>query len=72
MAGFQLSVRRSGQRDQRRAVDTTMRLSRRALLALGAGLSASELAPVRAADEKRAGNKLKVAIFFKAPSISRR
>ena len=65
MAGFQLSVRRSGQRDQRRAVDTTMRLSRRALLALGAGLRASELAPVRAADEKRAGNKLKVAIFSK-------
>ena len=65
MAGFQLSVRRSGQRDQRRAVDTTMPLSRRALLAGGAGLSASRLAPVRAADEKRAGNKLKIAIFSK-------
>lgn len=42
-----------------------MSLSRRTLLAGAAGLSSSRMALVRAADEKPASNKLKVAIFSK-------
>src|SRR6185295_15175853 len=62
MTGFQLFLRRSAQLDETRAPGATKSISRRALLA---GLGASQLAPVGAANEKRPGNKLKVAIFSK-------
>jgi sugar phosphate isomerase/epimerase len=65
MTGSQLYVPQSVQRDEPRVPAATRSVSRRALLATGAALSASSLAPVRAADERRAGNKLKVAIFSK-------